>query len=214
MRVSIGSRHGGVRWLGATVRLMIAFGTLPDWLVAIGTVGAFISGGALLLRETRRDEERHSGARRAQANHVAGWGRDIEVPVPRPTRQNSAASDEVPTRRRVEISIMNASTLPVYNAVIVMKLKPENRTSNWYVGFVAPGATATRIANPSDDVWAYGYGPQPITFGFTDNSGVVWFRDSSGALYADTDENWASLSDVNSVVDPTRQLHRRRRCRT
>ena len=60
---------------------MVGYGPPAYWLVAVGTIGAFGTGGVLLMRELHRDRERDELMQRLQAGCcVADSFRDHDRP--------------------------------------------------------------------------------------------------------------------------------------
>jgi hypothetical protein len=65
------------------------YGTLPDWLAALGTIGAFFAGLRLLRKELEARRDDVEDRRSAQARLVAAWvsptppGMDPDTSKPR-----------------------------------------------------------------------------------------------------------------------------------
>lgn len=148
------------------------------WLVAVGTVGTFTTGGWLLVREVRRDRMRDV---HDQAERVAGWA------------LTDAASGEV------EYTVHNGSDLPIYNAVVIM---PEDndggRLANYDVGMV-PAGDRTTINGGCGLASEYSRA-RPMAFAFTDRVGRRWLRDGLGLLYAGTRKNLDRLEYPWGIV--------------
>jgi hypothetical protein len=89
------------------------WGTLPDWLAAVGTVGAFIAGLRLLQKELDARREALEDRRRAQARLVAAWT-DMQ-PVPGMLGPPIAT----PPYEHV-FFVRNGSEEPVYDVSIIM----------------------------------------------------------------------------------------------
>jgi hypothetical protein len=78
----------------------------PGWISAVGgivqavgTVGAFGTGGYLLIREIRRDELRRIDSIRWQASRVYGWAESFDVSIPDLALQYQWVDFNGPSRR-------------------------------------------------------------------------------------------------------------------
>jgi hypothetical protein len=80
---------------------------------AVGTVGAFGIGGAVLLGERRREREL---AARAQAVRIAAWHQVISGTDPRLSRAYAEA-------RMIALIVRNDSDLPVYRTQLFWELE-------------------------------------------------------------------------------------------
>jgi hypothetical protein len=89
------------------------WGTLPDWLAAAGTIGAFFAGLRLLRKELDTRREALEDRRRAQARLVAAWT-DIQ-PVP----GLLGPPITIPPYEHV-FFVRNGSEEPVYDVSIIM----------------------------------------------------------------------------------------------
>lgn len=164
---------------------------LPNWLVAIGTVGAFGTGGVVLLRELNRDREREVTAEKQQASCVAAW----------PMRKENVA--ESLTTIKAQLVVNNSSNEPVYNVhinyhcpaikqAITDELQilppgrderelPRNLQETWVKtveGWVKRSSpTKAPSANPYSEPWGFSY-----DISFTDSSGRRWHRMTDGSL--------------------------------
>lgn len=164
---------------------------LPNWLVAIGTVGAFGTGGVVLLRELNRDREREALAEKQQASSVAAW----------PIRTESAI--ESITTIKAQLVINNSSNEPVYNVHIdyhqptvgqsivdELQILPPGRyerelpkslqetwvrTAEGWIMRSAPKSTPT--SSPHSEPWNFSF-----DISFTDSSGRRWRRATDGSL--------------------------------
>lgn len=152
----------------------IAYGSLPDWVAALGTAGALVAA-VLLLRDDRRvrrsqDEERN----REQAERIGTWiaasGSDSYV-----------------------INLRNASDLPIYNVTVEFGTPAGHDSwasaTSWIT--MPPGETETAqvavAASPTGAVVLYGTS-------FTDSAGRSWRRDASGTLSAIDDLDYVGCS--------------------
>jgi hypothetical protein len=92
-----------------TALLLLAddrWGTLPDWLAAVGTVGAF-GITYLLLRKEQEDR------RQAQARLVSAW-------LHRRLVQAKLGGEEIGESLRVEMVFKNGSDEPVYDVKVTV----------------------------------------------------------------------------------------------
>ena len=133
----------------------IQFGTVPDWLTAIGTTLAFLVAFAVLALEIM---ERH----RSQAGGVAAW---LE-------RDDEGA----------KVRVANSSDVPVYNVRVTPQLLGRDYEPISYA-LIRPKADFTALNIPipgASDVSNNYLGVEMI---FDDSSGRHWRRDRSGKLH-------------------------------
>lgn len=152
----------------------IAYGTLPDWVAAIGTAGALIAA-VVLLRDDRRirraQDEEHT---RDQAQKIGTWitSSDFSVYV---------------------INLRNASDLPIYNVTVEFGTPaghdPWTSATSWIT--MPPGETdqapVSAEASPTGAVILY-------STSFTDSAGRSWRRDASGDLSPIEDLDYVGCS--------------------
>jgi hypothetical protein len=164
---------------------------IPTWLSSVGTIGAFATGGVLIVREMRRDRDREEQDRRQKAGVVAAWLIRTE------TRTASLATIES------RLKVNNAGTEPVYD-VEVRYIAPITRTVvTDQLGVMPPGehtldlpAVIAQTWIQAEDGWILRSGNQSSTASdphrepwkvdvelrFTDPTGQRWHRNSRGAL--------------------------------
>jgi hypothetical protein len=164
---------------------------LPNWLVAIGTVGAFGTGGAVLLRELNRDHERQETAERRQASSVAAW----------PIRTESIV-DSLNTIK-AQLVLNNSSNEPVYHVTIEYINPSSNEPMSDELDILPPGRYERELPRKLQETWVRteeGWvkrgSPagsstskplhQPWSFSlaicFVDASGRHWRREADGSL--------------------------------
>jgi hypothetical protein len=132
---------------------------------AVGTVGAFVIGFVLLLREHRREGDRAEDERRAQAARISAW---IEL------------RGRPDGGRELAFHIHNASDMPIYEVELPLPARSGEDPVTEFVGLVPPGQTILRPA-PAD--WLRSYvEPEPVQIEFLDSAGYRWTRDEQGAL--------------------------------
>jgi hypothetical protein len=162
---------------------------LPTWLEAIGTIGAFGTGGVVLLRELNRDREREIASERQQAGAVAAWATHVEstgIPVP---------------RVHTVLVLSNGSQEPVYHVEIEYKSGTDIQTDR--IDFLPPGRQERELPvslqetwvkseerwikrespsettkNPHTAEWKFG-----VIINFIDAGGRSWRRESDGSLH-------------------------------
>lgn len=142
-------------------------GAAAEAFSAVGTVGAFLVGFALLRREHRREADRAEDERRAQASRISAW---VE------------ATSRPGAPRRVEFHIHNASEMPIYEVELPLALpgRQEPEQADEFIGLIPPGQTVRR---PAPAEWQRAYvEPEPIPIEFLDSAGRRWLRDEQGAL--------------------------------
>jgi hypothetical protein len=135
---------------------------------AVGTVGAFAIGGTVVFRERRAERER---VERDQAGQVAAWQEVINGDDHRLTRPYAVA-------RMVALIVGNASSLPVYRAVLFWELRSGEYDTK-AMGVLGPRserATGLRAEKRAGD-WIEGAGLM-----FVDAAGIEWTRTLSGEL--------------------------------
>jgi hypothetical protein len=149
----------------STAELVAAY---SSGFAAVGTVGAFVTGGVLLRREIQRDESRQEETRRAQASLVAAYT-DPESRV---------AEAYIP----LQVLVSNQSESPVYEACLVLPddAGPQG-LMNYAVGLVPGGST---LPAPLPDHLRSSYlAPAAVELYFDDAAGRTWRRDERGALH-------------------------------
>lgn len=164
---------------------------LPNWLVAIGTVGAFTTGGVVLLRELNRDHERQEIAEKRQASSVAAWPIRIESIV-----------DSLSTIK-AQLVLNNSSNEPVYHVAIEYINQMANEPMSDELDILPPGRYERELPRKLQETWvrtAEGWvkrgspasspTPKPLyqpwsftlAISFVDASGRHWRRGADGSL--------------------------------
>lgn len=139
----------------------VAFGTLPEWVAAIGTGGALVAA-VLLLRDDRKTRRTQDDLMtQEQAERIGSW---ITAPN----------SDFI-------VHVRNASDLPIYNVTVEGGTPaghdPWRSNTSWIT--LPPGETdMARVPSGSSPTGAI------ILYQttFTDSAGRSWSRDASGSL--------------------------------
>jgi hypothetical protein len=160
------------------------WGTLPDYIAAVGTVGAFFGGIRLLRKELEARRDDVEDRRAAQARLVAAWVGPSHPEVD-PDKSNPRTVSYILTR--------NGSSEPVANVWVTTRWKADrvnfsksdrparrprhdiNRLSAYAV--IAPDTTETerREAEKSPI-------PDEVEIEFTDSAGHRWIRHPNGRL--------------------------------
>ena len=147
----------------------VAWGTFPDWIAAIGTVGALLVGGRLLLKELRVQRARDEDARRAQASKVSAW---IVV---------HGAYGQTQPNVAYELFARNGSDEPVYD------FKVTNANGEFYRLVLPPDPQPlkTRFRREGQEVTALRSTKREnrkVTVTFRDANGRTWQRGPEGIL--------------------------------
>lgn len=163
---------------------------VPTWLSAVGTVGAFSTGGVILLRELRRDREREIQAMRERAGVFSVW----------PVREESRSAGVPVLESRLVLS--NAGAEPVYDVVVEYERSGEALMRD-AIGMVPPGQLVRNVPRELNEVWVRAGSAwrrqgrpedpvvddplrQPWTFRigahFADAAGRRWRRDHDGSI--------------------------------
>jgi hypothetical protein len=159
--------------------LDVNLGTLPDWLAAAGTVGAFWVTYLLLRKEQKARREFEDENRQAQARLVSAW-----ITFPRQAGPHSAV-------HVADLVVKNMSEEPVYDlrATLIPHSKlPEDDPEGamgpdvirFHFGIMPPEERGTtRIKDvPSE--------PLAVILAFTDAHGREWRRFHNGDLTGPT----------------------------
>lgn len=161
---------------------MIAWGTVPDWFAAVGTVGAFAIGLWLLRGEIsageQRDREveaRAEDRRREQASLVALWASGDLVLEPQRAPNN---------RTYTSMTVHNASSLPITDVFAVVN-RPGIQTSpqDGHRSVLGPGEIIVSSL-ASDCQPPYAVPMEALEVRFVDAAGRRWVRDGRGRLRA------------------------------
>lgn len=159
---------GGVMW-----------GDLPGWVGAFGTLGAFFTGGWLLLREIQRGHRLEDERRRDQASRLWAWIDLVTV--------EEVFDEPDPTLAAVGLGVRvrNGSDLPIYDCLVMFI----DRTTGTHlgtedVGLVLPGETEARfvperVLNEVESPARY---ELKVDAFFFDTARRRWHRSSRGDL--------------------------------
>jgi hypothetical protein len=164
------------------------WGTVPDWLAAVGTLAAFAVAFRLLAKELTARREYEEDRRRQQASRVASWVGVVEDP----DLALSPWASETGTRR-VAAVLHNGSEEPVYDCRVHLEIDPAAEGS---FSKVVDGAfqKGERRLTLDDRTLPPGRIHVPLSLGradiphvstwmtFTDASGRRWTRHPKGQL--------------------------------
>lgn len=153
----------------------MAWGTLPDWVSAVGTLGAFAVALMLLARELAERTRRREQDERHQAQLVSAWVIDP------PPRGGSVRNVDILHPDDVWIGWRNGSQEPVHR--VVVRIYPgftdttpiEARWEVWPPDSTGCDAVPMMI-NPELMV------RPPVELSFTDSAGRHWVRSTAGQL--------------------------------
>jgi hypothetical protein len=168
------------------------WGTVPDWLAAVGTLAAFAVALRLLAKELAARREQEEDRRREQASRVACWLEIVEDPDWPP--RHWAPDKPV---RAVAAVLQNGSEEPVYDCRVHIELDPGasgklvsgDRQYSLEERTLPPGRTQRSVSFPREDL-----PPASTRMSFRDAAGRRWTRYPDGRL-----------------VEPDRPRHRSRK---
>jgi hypothetical protein len=156
---------GFVKWFGT-----INWGSAPDWVAAVGTVGALFLGLGILIHDRRRH-------RRELADAFSSWW-----------ELSMEASSDVPSEETYELRVTsyNAGSLPIQGAVLINVANGPVRAR---VRFLKE--TGVRDLEPIDPgervVTTVRLDEMPdiadLFIEFYDGHGVTWHRQLEGSKY-------------------------------
>jgi len=166
----------------------LQWGTVPDWVAAVGTAGAFIAGGVLIAKELSAQHKQDEDARRAQASLVSAWAtlQTSSFTVPGgPTSKGTGA--KVVIRNGSEQPIYNCgASLPSGQAFVPGLVPPETTVSDVLPYKPPPGTIPLRSVG----------GEIAITVTFRDSNGRMWKRGPEGILESFEHEHIFSTHDA------------------
>jgi hypothetical protein len=163
------------------------YGTLPDWLAGVGTVGTLAFSLWLFARQ-------QADRRLAQAQMVSAWP---TAPEPTPTGGGVIFA----------VKVKNASTEPVYDVRATMVPYDSPHADNPEAATGQVGTTTVRMPilpggeelESGVDPIRTGILPGAVGLSFTDAQGIRWQRLPSGVL-REHPERLASRSRVGLAV--------------
>jgi hypothetical protein len=191
-----------------TVHLFAAgpdWGSVPDWLAALGTVAAFAVALQLLAKELEVRREAEEDRRSEQARLVSAWPQD-------PFWEQG--------QTWLPVAIRNGSSEPVYQVRAVMVPPESPYASDPEVAtadvnkvrvrreIVAPG----QLTIAHFGIEALNVVPGPISVSFIDAAGRRWKRYPDGRL-VETDRPWrrSNQNDYSAWIAGWRTSPTRRR---
>jgi hypothetical protein len=152
-----------------TVHLLAAgpdWGSVPDWLAAVGTLAAFFVALRLLAKELAARREQEEDRRRNQARLVVAWATFKEVSE---------------TEVRYSVVMRNGSDEPVYDGLCVVV--PSTAVFEWEVGWLIlpPHEIKEGDLRLPERYWRPLW-EAAIELSFTDAAGRRWTRYPDGRL--------------------------------
>lgn len=148
------------------------WGTVPDWIGAIGTAGALVAAVVVFSIELRHRREERKDAEKDQARLVAAW---VTGPAGTSTLTSHQSSMEYPVR------IVNRSELPVYSCLVRLEW-PGAPAGHHILGTLAPGHDGTTQCGVPWSAVSVEVGTPTLSLGFTDAAGRPWRQYGAGKL--------------------------------
>ena len=166
----------------------VTWGTVPDWLAAVGTVGALVAGLVLLRRQLSEYALSARERRATQASLILGW----TVPPAKDEPQQAAV-----------VVVRNASPSPVYKLMAFLRDESGDMRIVWASSPVGPSVERRIVVK-------FGHQHEPaaadiIELEFTDGSGLTWRRDTDGTLTEVSSEKARWLSMAVPMLSPATQ---------
>lgn len=153
----------------------VEWGTVPDWLSMVGTVGAFAIGGALLSREIQRNRALERDREREQASRVI-------VQVDQPQVHDLVGVSFAPPLGVQTAVVANHSDLPIYGCIVVfVDRRTGQRLATRDLNVIAPHGIGRHL--PPQELWSND--PDHVIVAdavFYDSAGRRWYRRFNGAL--------------------------------
>jgi hypothetical protein len=141
--------------------LAVAWGTIPDWLAAVGTVGALGVALVLLAKELRARREAIEDRVREHARYVAAW------------------LGEQPSSSPGLLAVHNGGQEPAYECIVKWTHSGYDEPPQLAAfAVLPPGETMHATVTPP----AFMSLLPPLTIFFTDARGIRWRRDPGGQL--------------------------------
>jgi hypothetical protein len=142
---------------------MVAWGTVPDWTAAVGTVGSLVGLSIGLMQERSRRRQDEAGAARERADREASQARLVSTGL-------RVTNDAGGTRFLV--LVVNDSEAPIFDVEATVLEDGGTAVARWSCDRVGPHG------NETGDVRTPGPTPAAanVTVTFTDNSGLRWQR--------------------------------------
>ena len=205
---------GGVTMSAFTVVAAIDWGNVPTWVSAIATSAGliFLFFAAIVARRTyllQDGERRRAQAQmeKAQAALVSVWWGSEPAP------SNGTLHDPVQPQGTAEERprtadcawLLNASTGPIYRAVVQAEFRHSGHTAAAHLPVVLPGVPRRVLTEPesSSAKARKSASDYAVSVRFTDASGLRWVRDEYGGLTQldPTFEIWTS-PETAAVLEP------------
>lgn len=153
----------------------VQWGSVPDWLSMVGTVGAFAVGGALLWRELQRNRAVEQDREREQASRVI-------VQVDQPQVHDLVGVSFAPPQGVQTAVVANHSDLPIYGCIVVfVDRRTGQRLATRDLNVIAPHGIGRHL--PPQELWSND--PDHVIVAdavFYDSAGRRWYRRFNGAL--------------------------------
>jgi hypothetical protein len=142
---------------------MVAWGTVPDWTAAVGTVGSLVGLTIGLMQERSRRRQDEASAARERADREASQARLVSTSL-RITNDSVGA--------RLLVLVVNDSEAPIYDVEATMLQDGGLPFARWSCDRVGPHNNETGDIRPSGQAPA----TADVAVTFTDNNGLRWQR--------------------------------------
>lgn len=164
--------------------LVIAWGTVPEWLAAVGTTAAFVGGVILIRKELKEFRLLQESQAMGDARRVFAW----------PTFETGGDTFVGEGWERVRagywLHLRNGGDAPIYDCRVRLIVPDDSALNHGGLRYplVPPGETCSWILGPSDlDVLPVEYPTKPsyqawAEVVFTDTAGRRWRRGEKGVL--------------------------------
>ena len=172
-------------------------GSAPEWLAAIGTVGAFGVSLWLLWRAEQRRRREEKEKRSDQSRHVSAWVDGVEEVTHYleadvdPYDPVEAVYGKIETRSEISYIVRNASGEPIYRVTLRMPLGTYG-TFVRYLGTMGPEERRrvhVRVGTSKP------VGEKAPHVPFTDSAGLTWYRGPDGILIELTKESYPTFTE-------------------
>lgn len=172
------------------------WGTVPEWLAAVGTLGAFVAALWLLGAQLRTYQASEHDRVQRDATRISAWW-SLPERVETGLRQRIATRRAAERRHEVTVHVRNSSDNPVYDCIVYLgptrQPTPGGREDAWDFHFpIIPGGHTLTASAPSayfllepqdhlpDEAGIY-RGPW-VEIVFRDSAGRCWRRTKRGRL--------------------------------
>lgn len=152
------------------LRSMVDLGTVPEWIAAVGTAGAFFATAWLLWREEEARRRRHEEEAKGQARRVNVWA--------------VGEVESTPDTQVIDVALSNSSEEPVYTVhVDAMEPAGDGMVTLFRISTLPPGEEPRIKRVEASKNIMRGAGTR-LRIRFRDSQGIAWVKESpAGRLY-------------------------------